>query len=45
VPWTINAVFNDSDFKSLKEKKGDRSWEEAILEEFGLQDQNHYQPG
>lgn len=36
MPRTVNVVFDTDDFEELKEKKGDRSWEDAILEEFGL---------
>lgn len=31
---TINESFTPDEFKKLVEKKGERSWREAILEEF-----------
>lgn len=32
---TLNERFTDEEFARLKRKKGDRSWHDAILEEFG----------
>lgn len=32
----ISERFTDGEFKELKEAKGDRTWREAILEEFGV---------
>jgi hypothetical protein len=31
---SIHETFTDEEHKKLKEVKGDRSWREAILEEF-----------
>lgn len=33
---TINETFTDDELKRLKEIKGDRTWREAILDEFGV---------
>ena len=33
---TINETFTDDEMKRLKEIKGDRTWREAILDEFGV---------
>jgi len=33
----INETFTDGEHSSLKEIKGDRTWREAILEEFGVE--------
>lgn len=33
---TLNQTFTDEEFDGLREVKGDRSWREAILEEFGV---------
>lgn len=32
----LNETFDDGDFEALKEVKGNRTWREAILEEFGV---------
>ena len=32
----INPIFENDEFEALKEVKGDRTWREAILEEFGV---------
>jgi hypothetical protein len=32
----INATFEDGEHVSLKAVKGDRTWREAIIEEFGI---------
>lgn len=34
----ISESFTDGEFEQLKDVKGDRSWREAILEEFGVRD-------
>ena len=34
----LNETFDDDDFQALTEVKGDRTWREAILEEFGVRD-------
>jgi len=34
----LNTTFEDSDFEDLAEVKGDRTWREAILQEFGVDD-------
>jgi hypothetical protein len=36
VTGTLNETFDDDDFEALTEVKGDRTWKEAILEEFGV---------
>lgn len=33
---TLNVTFSDDDFRKLKNRKGDRTWPEAITEEFGV---------
>ncbi len=33
---TINETFSEEDYKILKEKKGKRTWKEAILYFFGI---------
>ena len=33
----VNVTFSEDDFERLQEVKGDRSWKDAILEEFGLE--------
>jgi len=38
---TVNVVFNDEDFKQLQQMKGERSWHDAILEEFGVEADDH----
>jgi len=35
---SINATFTESEFEQLKDRKGNRKWNEAILEEFGVQE-------
>ena len=32
----INETFTDDELARLKEIKGDRTWREAILDEFGV---------
>lgn len=32
----LNATFTEDEFERLSEEKGDRTWEEAILQEFGI---------
>ena len=32
----INVPFNDETYDALKDVKGDRTWREAILDEFGV---------
>jgi hypothetical protein len=34
----INETFTDSEHSALSEAKGERTWREAILEEFGVQE-------
>jgi len=33
---TLNQAFPDDEYQQLKEEKGDRTWREAILDEFGV---------
>jgi hypothetical protein len=33
---TINETFTTDEMQALQEQKGDRTWREAILEEFGV---------
>jgi hypothetical protein len=33
---TINETFTNDELEALKEQKGDRTWREAILKEFGV---------
>jgi hypothetical protein len=33
----LNESFEDSDFEKLEDVKGDRTWHDAILEEFGVE--------
>jgi hypothetical protein len=33
---TINFVVTDGEFERLKDAKGDRTWPEAVKEEFGV---------
>lgn len=35
---TINEAFENEEFQALKEVKGNRTWRTAILEEFGVSD-------
>ena len=35
---TIYETFEDAEHEALTEVKGDRTWREAILEEFGVRD-------
>ena len=35
---TLYEKFEDAEHEALKEAKGDRTWREAILEEFGVAD-------
>lgn len=35
---SINPTFEDEEHKQLTEVKGDRTWREAIKEEFGVSD-------
>lgn len=37
---TVNQSFEDEDFEKLEEVKGDRTWHDAILEEFGVKASN-----
>jgi len=32
----INETFTDDEHEALSEIKGDRTWHEAIIEEFGI---------
>jgi len=34
---TLNETFNQEEFEKLLDVKGERSWREAILEEFGVE--------
>lgn len=34
---TLNQTFEDDEFKRLEAVKGSRSWRRAILEEFGVE--------
>lgn len=34
----LNETFPDGEYSDLKDVKGDRTWREAILEEFGVSD-------
>jgi hypothetical protein len=34
---TLNETFNQDEFEKLVDVKGERSWREAILEEFGVE--------
>jgi len=34
----LNQTFTESEFDDLQEVKGDRTWREAILEEFSVDD-------
>ena len=35
---TINETFTDDEIESMRDVKGDRTWREAILQEFGVKD-------
>lgn len=35
---TLNATFTEEQHEQLDEIKGDRTWSEAVLEEFGVTD-------
>lgn len=35
--FTLNVTFEDTEGKALKDKKDNRSWHDAILEEFGVE--------
>ena len=35
----LNETFEDDDFQELERVKGGRTWREAILQEFGVQDE------
>lgn len=37
VKW-LNEAFNEENYEELQDVKGDRSWREAILEEFGVKE-------
>ena len=32
----INETFTDDEIEAMREVKGDRTWREAILDEFGV---------
>jgi len=34
----LRVVFDDEEFARLEEEKGERHWDEAIMEEFGVDD-------
>lgn len=34
----INETFTDDEIEAMREIKGDRTWREAILQEFGVDD-------
>lgn len=34
----INVTFTDEEIEDMREVKGDRTWREAIREEFGVDD-------
>jgi hypothetical protein len=36
---SITESFTEVEHSALKEKKGDRTWREAILEEFGVSEE------
>ena len=33
---TINETFTDDEIEAMRDVKGDRTWREAILQEFGV---------
>ena len=35
---TLNETFGDDEFSDLQDVKGERTWREAIIEEFGVED-------
>jgi len=35
---SLSERFTDDEFEQLKDEKGDRSWRDAILEEFGVEE-------
>ena len=35
---TINETFTDDEIEAMRDVKGDRTWREAILQEFGVKD-------
>jgi len=35
----LNETFEDDDFRELERVKEDRTWREAILQEFGVQEE------
>lgn len=35
---TLNETFGQEEFQALTEIKGERTWHDAILEEFGVMD-------
>jgi len=39
MPTSINVILSDGQHARLVEQKGDRSWREAILEEFGVREE------
>jgi len=32
----LNVTFEDGEFEQLKDRKGERNWREAIMQEFDL---------
>ena len=34
----INVTFTDEEIEAMQDVKGDRTWREAILDEFGVKD-------
>lgn len=36
----LRETFEDDEFSKLKDIKGDRSWHDAILDEFGVEGDN-----
>jgi len=34
----LRVVFDDEEFKELEDVKGERHWDEAIMEEFGVEE-------
>lgn len=32
----LNTTFTDEEYESLQDEKGERTWHDAVLEEFGV---------
>jgi len=37
-PRRLSVPFTEAEYEQLKDVKGDRTWQEAVLQQFGVED-------